>query len=620
MQIDLPPVEQVAVVHDSFFREKEDLYWQALLLAAKNQKDDALSLAGSILSDDAIFPYLPWKERVPPTAEDFFDQLFISAVKESPQTLTYLGLLESVGLKAHDAYLDDFSLSKAKARFDETREHLALLNRYQDSADPISLKTFAWELEDTLRGEAFLLHSYPVNQMFGICQDLTSLLTDLHKIETDEDAKNFISRLKAIPRQFEQIITWMDEQKQNGILPPRFALEKSLLGIKRFLEAKENPFYGCFAKGVKQAALSDELLAQAQDAVEQSVIPAYEKLAAYLEDLLPQQRLNQGVWSLPNGDAYYANLLRHHTTTNLTAEEIHNLGLQEVARISAEMAALLGNSDRPVGELMHELASSPEFYFPSTSQGRKECLKGFEEILERSRKELWPLFNLLPQARVVMKQVPEHEEEGSAHAYYCPPSLDGSRSGAFYVNLGYLHDLPKYRMATLAVHEAEPGHHFQCSIQAESTLSPFRRFCHFTAYVEGWALYTEKLAYEQGFYQTNFDRLGHLEDELLRAARLVVDTGIHFKKWSREDAIDYMTRTLGDPSVVEVERYFVMPGQATAYKVGQLKILELRKRAKDQLGDRFDIRDFHDVVLKCGAVPLSVLEEIVDDYIQRTLP
>jgi uncharacterized protein (DUF885 family) len=307
----------------------------------------------------------------------------------------------------------------------------------------------------------------------------------------------------------------------------------------------------------------------------------------------------------------------------LSADEIHALGLQEVAQIHQQMRQILKDEhlddpDKDVVRLVQELAKNPELYFPDTVAGRKECLDGYQAILERSRKELGHLFDLKPRAGVTIQQVPEHEQDGAAAAYYIVPSIDGSRPGAFFANLSQLDEMPKYGMETLTIHEAEPGHHFQFAVQYEMDIPILRKMGMYTAYCEGWALYAEKLAYEHGFYSSAFAKLGHLQDELLRAARLVVDTGIHHKRWAREQAIAYMQQAIGykyGMAFSEVERYFIMPGQACAYKIGQLKILELRKRAQQKLSTKFDIKEFHNVVLGVANVPLVILEEVVDQYI-----
>jgi len=392
----------------------------------------------------------------------------------------------------------------------------------------------------------------------------------------------------------------------------------------------KNIFYSHLAQMIGEIEVDDKdlLLNKAAQVIGTKVYPAYQELQKYCAQLLEHTKTNDGVWALPDGDNYYAYMLKWHTTTDLSADQIHQLGLQEVDNIQNQIRAILAgqgiaDENKEVGQLVADLEKDPKFYFPQTAEGKKECLAQFERILVRCRKELYPLFDIKPSAPVKIQAVPAHQEEGMPGAYYSGPSIDGSRPGAFYVNLRNMHEQPKFRMETLAVHEAEPGHHFQISIQQEMEAPIMRKVGElYNAYLEGWALYVEKLAYEQGFYSSPLDQLGHLQDELLRAVRLVVDTGIHKKRWSRDQAIDYMVKQLGwnrDGIVTEVERYFVIPGQACSYKIGQLKILQLRQKAKDALGDAFDIRKFHNVVLTLGMAPLTVLEEVVDQYIQDSL-
>jgi len=320
-------------------------------------------------------------------------------------------------------------------------------------------------------------------------------------------------------------------------------------------------------------------------------------------------------------------MLKGQTTTDMTPDEIHVLGLQEVAKIHAHMREVLAREglddpDKGIFELLQVVSQDGRFYYPNTEEGRTQCIADFESILERSRRELGHLFGLKPQTSVAVYRIPAHEENGAAGAYYARPSFDGARGGQFRVNLRDMAEMPTYSMETLAIHEGEPGHHFQIAIQTEADIPILRKLGSYVAHAEGWALYAEKLAYEHGFYSSSFAQLGHLLDELLRAVRLVIDTGIHHKRWTREYAIDYMQEVTGfhrNSVITEVERYFVLPGQACGYKIGQLKLLELRKRAQDALGDQFDIRAFHDLILRTASVPLMVLEDVVNRYIKETL-
>jgi len=601
-------------------RQNGDLVWEGLLWAGKNQKERAAAI-GEMIRAGAVGGPFAWRQARPENIDDFFDRIFITGLFRDPDALTALGLLESIGVREHNAYLTDFSLASIQREIREAKEQAKALKTYSiDTLSfdrQISVQMLSWVLDFKLKSEPFIMHSYPVNQMHGVVQNLTALFLLFQPLSKPEDGMNYVLRLKQIPVRMKQTIDWMEKQRQKGIVPPHFTVEKSIGMVQKFLGQEENLFYS----HLKSRDYPEEVLALAKETVAKQVIPAYRDLLKFLEKLLGEAKENRGVWSLPNGDAYYRHMLRYHTTTDLTPEKIHELGLREVSRIEKEMKEIFAaeGMEGDVGELLKKLGADKRFYYPNTEEGKASCLADFEAILVRCREKLWPLFDLKPRVPVLVRPIPAHEQEGAPGAYYYMPNGDGSRPGVFYVNMADMGSIPKFGMETLAVHEAEPGHHFQLSLQIGMDLPLVRKFGdHYTAYIEGWALYAEKLAYEEGFYSSSFDRLGHLQGEMMRAVRLVVDTGIHKMRWSREQALDYFMKKTGmdlDASVSEIERYFVMPGQACAYKIGQLKILELRARAKQQLGDRFDIREFHNQVLKIGAVPLSVLEECINQYI-----
>lgn len=330
------------------------------------------------------------------------------------------------------------------------------------------------------------------------------------------------------------------------------------------------------------------------------------------------------MWALPDGGRFYQYEIELNTTTTMTADEIHALGLSEVARITAEMDRLLqaaGYTEGTVGQRMHALAQSPAQHYPNSDEGRARILADYQAIIDEISGGLDRYFGTKPKAKVVVKRVPALAEKTAPAAYYVPPALDGSRPGTFFANLHDVGKTAKFAMRTTAYHEAVPGHHLQGSIAQELEGLPiFRTVIPFTAYGEGWALYAEQLAWEAGYEKDPLDDLGRLQAELFRSVRLVVDTGLHAKRWRREQAIDYMTSTTGMPEgdvVIEIERYMVQPGQALAYKIGMMKILQLRERARSALGSRFDLREFHDAVLRNGAIPLAILERVVDDYVAR---
>jgi len=622
---------------NSFFLNdiNTDFYWEALVQVGKSNKELALKIIEALKSGKSLSFINLTKDNYLSDINTFFDFLFLKFVSNSPQRLSYLGLFESIGIREHNAYLDDISIGSIVRDFQEKKACLRILKSFSfnDLSDDqkISYKIFLWKLNNILSGEKFLFHDYKINQMFGILSDLNDLFTGFHRLEIEEDVKNYISRLKRIPEQLSQTIKLLEYQNSQGIFMPAFSLKKVIEIIKKVIPelVTENIFYSHLASKINdiQGIDKDAFLIQAKEVIQVHVYSVYKMLQEYLIELLNKTGGNYGVWVLPNGDDYYQYLLEQHTTTTLSAEQIHELGLIEVEKIQKEMREIFAaedivDPDKSVGQLMQELSKDNSFFYPETDEGRDQCLIDFEKILERSRKELNPLFDLKPKYSVIIKAVPKHNEAVMPGAYYQRPSIDGKRPGTFFVNLRSMFEVPKYEMETLTVHEAEPGHHFQISLQQDMDIPILRKLGKYTVYSEGWALYVEKLAYEQGFYSSNFSKLGHLQDELLRAVRLVIDTGIHNKKWHRKKAIAYMEKITGfcrDNVITEIERYFVYPGQACSYKIGQLKFLELRQRAKNKLGERFNIQKFHNVILKTGACPLVVLEEAIDKYIKKEL-
>jgi uncharacterized protein (DUF885 family) len=362
-------------------------------------------------------------------------------------------------------------------------------------------------------------------------------------------------------------------------------------------------------------------------AVESSVYPAYQRLIDWAEQLLPQLAGNDGAWAWPQGAEFYAWAVRHHTTSDLAPESVHDIGLREVARIEAEMDRILDAQnlgEGSVGRRMAELGAEPRFNYADTDQDRARIIADYQARIDEIEGALGPHFRLRPKARVVVQRVPQFTEKTAPGAYYDAPALDGSRPGVFWINLRNVAEIQKFGMRTHAYHEAIPGHHFQIAIAQELRGVPLvLRLMDFTAYSEGWALYAERLAKEIGFEEDPYDDLGRLQAELFRAVRLVVDTGMHHKRWSREQAIDYMLEHTGSPEtdvVAEIERYLVWPGQALAYKVGMNEILRLREHARAQMGERFTLSDFHDVVLGTGAMPLGVLDERVQAWVDGAPP
>ena len=564
----------------------------------------------------------------------FYEKVFAQVAFDSPELLSRLRLVEGVGMQGHNRQLDDASDEEASRQFRRLRADLATLHRYDTTGmrgqDRLNYQVLDWYMRGAAAGEEFRYDSYPVKQIFGVQNEYPSFMVDVHQVRNRRDAEYYNERLAAVKLKFAQVLAGLKIREQKGVIPPTFVIDKVLAEMRALVAqpAEQSIFYTALAAKLGKVAdlnadARQALLRQARQQIQTSVYPAYQGLIAYFTALRPRSTSDAGVWKFPNGAAYYAYCLRQNTTTNLSAKQIHALGLREVARITAQMQAILraehvAGADS-VGPTMARLGAEARFLYPDTDTGRARILADYQTILTNVNQGLAGAFRIRPRAKLEVRRVPVFKEKTSAYAYYEGAALDGSRPGVFYASLYDVKATPRFGMRTLAYHEGIPGHHFQIGIQQElKGLPTFRTVVPFTAYAEGWALYAEQLAAEQGFQKKPYDNLGRLQAELFRAVRLVVDTGLHDQRWTREQAIRYMRQTTGRAEsdvVAEVERYIVMPGQACAYKIGMLKILELRERARQQLGPKFDLRDFHDVVLKNGALPLEILEQVVNEYI-----
>ena len=575
--------------------------------------------------------FRPWSLNL------FYEKVFAQVLFDEPELLSSIGLVERFGLTGHSAKLGDASPAHQQRFFDRAKKDLADLRAYplekQDASQKLSTHILEWYLTQQIEGEKFQWHNYPVNQLFGVQNEFPSFMANTHRLLAPRDCEYYRQRLMAVGTKFDQLIESLKVREQKGILPPRFVVEKVLTEMNNFVAQPpaENILATSFkTRAAKIEGLSDEQRVAFQKRIETAIAGdvyfAYRKLIDYCNAVLPKTTTDDGVWKLPDGDAFYAYALRRSTTTTLKPEEVHDLGLREVTRIEGEMRALLdanGFAGRPIGEAMDALGKDQSFLFPNDDKGRADALAEYTRLIDDAIERSRLLFATVPKAKIEVRRVPVFKEATSPGAYYNGASLDGTRPGVFYANLRDMNEIPKWSMRTLAYHEGVPGHHWQIATAQElKGLPQFRKLIPFTAYQEGWALYTEWLAKEAGWYDGDpFGDLGRLQAELFRAVRLVVDTGIHAKRWPREQAITYMRDKtgMGEKEVTaEIERYIVNPGQACAYKIGMLKIQELRKRAQNELGTKFDQRQFHDVVLKNGALPLEILEEQVVAYIQRT--
>ncbi len=565
----------------------------------------------------------------------WFEEQFEAGVARSPMSQTFLGRKTNYGEwdNATDEYAQETHELEmaALAEMRETFDYDAL-----DPSAQLSYRLYEYEGEQSERNFPWRNHWYEFSQFRGPHSSVPAFLINQHRVDTLEDAEAYISRLRGVETFLGQHQENAEAQFANGVNPPKWsypqmiATSKNIISGAPFDESgKTSTMLEDFNKKVNALEISDEvkedLRSQAVDAMLNSVKPAYEALIAMFEEQMATAAVDDGAWKLPDGGAYYANRLQQMTTTTMSAEEIHDLGLSEVARIHAEMEAIKNQVgfDGSLQEFFVYMREDPDerFTYPNTDQGREEYLAEATAIIDDMRGRLDELFLTKPKADIIVKRVEPFRERAAGKAFYQRPAPDGSRPGIYYANLYNMADMPSYQMRALAYHEGIPGHHMQLAISQELEGVPsFRRFGGFTAYTEGWGLYSEFVPKEMGLYEDPYSDFGRLAMELWRAARLVVDSGLHDKRWTREEAINYLLENTPNPEgdcIKAIERYIVMPGQATAYKVGMLKILELRRRAETALGDGFDVREFHDVVLRDGAVPLAILEENVDAWIAK---
>ena len=564
----------------------------------------------------------------------FYTRVFAQFALDSPELLSNMRILPSWA-DFYSSKFDDASPEHEQIVADRIRNDHDTLLRYDrnsmDKRGQLSYDILEYFLRIQVEGDQFRDYDFPVNQMFGVQSNLPSFMAQQHPVTNSGEAKAYIARLQKFPLKFDQVLASLKLRESKNLIPPQFMVEEVVKQMDGFTASppKENPLYTTFkekldkipAADMDQAA-KDKFLADAESSIQQDVYPAYKKLIGYFTALQPKAQGNFGAWHLPNGDAYYAWCVRQNTTTDMTPEQVHQLGLSEVARVGQEMDTILkdhGLVDGTIGARVQQLAKDPSQVFPNTPEGKKAMLAQYQAILDEINAGLGKAFDMRPKLGVVVKPVPEYAEKTAPGAYYEGGSFDGTRPGTFFANMRDTTETPKWAMRTLAYHEGIPGHHFQGSIAQEIPGLPFfQRVIPFTAYMEGWALYAERLAWELGFEKDPLDNLGRLRDEMMRAVRLVVDTGIHYKRWTREQAIQYMMENTGmaeSDVTAEIERYFVDPGQALAYKVGMLKILQLREKAKAELGEQFDLAQFHDQVLDNGALPLELLERVIDDWV-----
>lgn len=562
-------------------------------------------------------------------ANTFFEDTFTRDVMSSPVYQTYMGIKQD-----YDKW-DDGSEAKKLKDFAQTKADLVTLNSINraqlDDATKVSYDLKKQDLENSIADFKWRYHSYPVNQMYGTHSMIAAFLINQHQVSDVKDAKAYISRLNGVPAVFDQLITDLEVRAEKGIIAPKFVFphvidsSKNIIKGAPFEQGDDSTLLSDFKRKVNKLEISqsekDSLTADAVDALKSAVKPAYSKLINYIAQLEKRADNRDGAWKFPDGEAFYNNTLKRTTTTDLTAKEIHAIGLAEVARIHDEMRAIKDKVGfkGDLAAFMQFMKTDKQFYLPNTDAAKEQYISQATDLINNMKSRLDELFIVKPKADMIVKRVEAFREKAAGKAFYQQPAPDGSRPGVYYANLYDMEAMPTYQMEALAYHEGIPGHHMQIAISQELEGVPkFRKFGGYTAYIEGWGLYSELVPKEMGLYEDPYSDFGRLSMELWRAARLVVDTGIHAMQWNRQQGIDYYvnnTPNATSDGVKMVERHIVMPSQATAYKVGMLKILELRENAKQQLGDKFDIRQFHDVVLKNGPVPLNVLENFVNQWI-----
>jgi len=576
----------------------------------------------------------------PDTVGALVDRQTMDEVRQNPELRTLLGLsgdgidlsgqLTDVGLPRRDALraqmqrnLDELKRFDPKRLTGQDRWSYGLTEWFYKTQ--IDLLKPDWAPAWMPAGAS----TYAVDQLFSIPVSLPGFLENQHAIRDEAGAVSYVSRLHAVAKKIDQVRANFDMQAKQGVLPPQTAMEGAATQIRALITPapEKSPLVASLER--KLAALKlpaqrrDELVAQAVEAVRVDANPSYARLLARLDEEIARKPGDHGMWALPGGAAYYDAALRWNTSTSFDADKIHALGVSEVARIEREMDERLraqGMTKGSVGERMSALVTDARFQYADTEAGHAELIADIRRNLAKLDPHVPQYFGRTPPQPLDVRAVPKEAEASAPGAYYIQPALDGSRPGIFFVNFGNLKANTRWSLPTLTYHEGSPGHHFQISIaQTLTDLPMLRRSLNPSAFTEGWALYAEQLVSEMGLYKDDpWGDLGRLRAELFRSVRLVVDTGLHRKRWTPQQAMDYMHAHTGMPESevrTEVYRYLVQPGQACSYKIGHLKFVELRERARAKLGDRFDIRAFHDLVLGNGAVPLAVLEASVDDWI-----
>lgn len=561
----------------------------------------------------------------------FFAEVFAADVADSPLRQSYLGIKDD-----YDKW-DDISDAATQTYIEKLQQRLVTAKGFDRTAlsetEQLSLDIFMLDIERKLANDAFRHHTYIMHQFRAFHTLVPSFLINIHRVSDSSDATAYVQRLYGVAPMFDQVIDQLRIRETLGVFPPKWSYDQMIQASRNVLKgfpfeaaANDSTIYADFKQKVTALELTDaqtkDLLNRAQDALLKSVQPAYEKLISELTKQRLLSPAGDGVWRLPDGDQWYQNRLEWFTTTDMTAEQVHQVGLDNVTRIHNAMRDIMQQVgfEGTLSEFFVFMREDAQFYYDDSDAGRAQYMADAKAYIDAMEAKLPEFFGLIPQAPMIIKRVEAFREKSAGKAFYQSPALDGSRPGIYYANLYDMSAMPSYQMEALAYHEGLPGHHMQRAITQELQGIPdFQKYASFTAYTEGWGLYTEELGKDMGFYQDPYSDFGRLAMELWRACRLVVDTGLHAKQWSREEAIQYLvdnTPNAEYDAIKAIERYIAMPGQATAYMIGKLKIMELRAKAQAELGDEFDIRGFHDEILKDGPVPLSLLEQKIDRWIK----
>lgn len=567
----------------------------------------------------------------------FFDDCFKKSVARNPELETRLGI-KTQNYKWTDRSETGLKLEKEIAQMQKDSMQSIFNFDKLTQQNQLSYRMFEIEMQNIIDAYKWRYHNYPVNQMDGYQTSIPAFLIGMHNIDTLPDALAYIERIKGIKNLFAVEMKGLLKRDSMNIILPKFVFPMVIQDCYNVI--KGSPFDNSAKKSTLIQDFTDKinavksipaegknkLIASCNEALKNSVSPAYHNLIDFLREQERKSTLQDGCWKWPDGDKYYLYALKTNTTTNLKPDQIYNTGIKEVKRIHAEMHKIMQQvafKNDNIQDFFHFMRTDKQFFYENTPQGRKAYIDKVTHVIDTMRVELNKLFNTKPKAKLVVKAVEPFREQSVGTAFYEDPSLDGKRPGTYFVNTFEMNDQPIYQLEALAYHEAIPGHHLQIAIAQELVNIPeFRKYGGNTAYIEGWALYSEMIPKEVGFYKDPYSDFGRLSNEVFRAARLVVDVGIHYKKWGREQALAYfLSNTANAPgdSKKEIERYIVWPGQATGYKIGMMKILELRENAKRQLEEKFDIKQFHDIILMNGSLPLNFLSEQVQLWIDKKL-